>query len=341
MENTKELNELRFGYAVQLYYDNLGLPVPKQLDLLQEWFPDLMIHEEENKEGTKKDAEYVDPDYLIHAYRYSGSLYAGGSRGISQITGRLIGTAKGNQEKERKTAELIRKHLARIMVNDGEILLRLQQNTLEKLAVMSEEQLGSFLNDLLDYIIDLACRRQEMSELEIDSEAFPMDDEAFDMVVYNAAYQLSLDDVPGFINAYLWLLIGGLLRNEAARVARIYDSSFAPAYRQSGETAELTEKIYYLFHPGDYEEVYYGDDFESRFPDIEWKCDGCGDILNRQENFDDHLPVWQCRKCGYLNEISAEQIYANEEDYHNQIRFGDEKSLREAVERRKKELAEK
>lgn len=330
--------ELRFGYVAELYYSCLSEPLPKQLDLIQEWFPFLLISEEEGDENRKIEAEYIDTEYRIHAYRYSGGLYAGGSRRISQITGRLIGTAKGNQEKERKTAELIRRHLARLMVNDGEILLYLKQNVLDKLTRMTEEQLIDFFRQLLDFIFAVANKRESMTEYDADSEPFPMDDESFDMVLYNAAYQYSLDDAEGVINAYLWLLLGGLMRNEIGRVTRIYDSSFAPAYRQSGETNALTEKLHYLFFPEEYESVYYGDDFDSRFPDVIWKCDGCGDILNRQDGFDDHLPVWQCRKCGYLNEISAEQIFSSEEDFKNQVRPEDEKSMCEAIERRRKEL---
>lgn len=331
-------NELRLGYVTQLYYDCCDQAVPKQLDLLAEWFPDLLIKEEENPDNRKTEAEYIDTEYMIHAVRYNGSLYAGGSKRISQITGRLTGTAKGNQEKERKTAVLIQKHLARLMVDDMDVLLDLRDNVTGHLDRLTEEQLSSFDESVFDFIMELAEGRAAKSAYEIDSEPFPMDDEAFDMIVYNAGYQLSLGDRLGLINAYLWLLLGGLLRNEAAGPARIFDSSFAPAYRQVSETPDLRSKLHYLFFPEQYESVYHGDDFESRFPDIIWKCDSCGDELNRQEGFDDHLPVWQCRKCGYLNEISADQIYDSDEDYGNGIHTTDEKELKKAVERRKKEL---
>ena len=63
----------------------------------------------------------VDKDFTIYASKYIGSLYSSDSSNrVSQILGRLIGTAKSNLEKERKTAELIQKNVANIIVTNEE-----------------------------------------------------------------------------------------------------------------------------------------------------------------------------------------------------------------------------
>ncbi len=45
-----------------------------------------------------------------------------------------------------------------------------------------------------------------------------------------------------------------------------------------------------------------------RFPGIDWYCDKCSAYLNDQEGFDDHKYVWKCRKCGYKNSLSWDNI---------------------------------
>lgn len=102
-------SDLRFGSIVAIYYNLKDEKIPKQMDLLDTWFPGLIILEMESDGKTKVPAEYVDREYMIHAVRYNGKLYSGESKRVSQILGRLIGTASGNQEKERKSAELIQK----------------------------------------------------------------------------------------------------------------------------------------------------------------------------------------------------------------------------------------
>lgn len=47
---------------------------------------------------------------------------------------------------------------------------------------------------------------------------------------------------------------------------------------------------------------------EPRFPGITWYCDHCGASLSSQEGFDDHKYTWKCRKCGYKNSISWDNI---------------------------------
>lgn len=50
------------------------------------------------------------------------------------------------------------------------------------------------------------------------------------------------------------------------------------------------------------------------------------------------MPVWQCRKCGYLNIIGDEEIYMNKEGYDHQIQKFDIDLLQKAIKDRKKEL---
>ena len=62
-------------------------------------------------------------EYKICAYKDEKGFYAGGSSGrVTQIIGRLIGTAKSNQEKGRKDAELIRKHISNELVKDFDLI---------------------------------------------------------------------------------------------------------------------------------------------------------------------------------------------------------------------------
>ena len=113
-----EQEELRFGDIAGIYYDFVGEKMPKQMDLLDTWFPDLVIAVDESDGNTKVPAEYKDLEYKIHAVRYKGRLYSGESKRVSQILGRLTGTAAGNKEKERKTAELIQKHVVEQFIVD-------------------------------------------------------------------------------------------------------------------------------------------------------------------------------------------------------------------------------
>lgn len=115
------MEDLRFGLITGIYDTFTNQKSRNQLELLDEWFPGLIIHEDPSDGNTKKPAEYIDHAFKIHAVKYHDHYYSGGSTRISQITGRLIVTAKGNQEKERKTAELIQKHLASVFVTDMEL----------------------------------------------------------------------------------------------------------------------------------------------------------------------------------------------------------------------------
>ena len=329
------MSGLRFGTAAKLYSDARGQALPAQLDLLNMWFPSLIMEELPSDGSTKTEAEYIDRVFRIRAVNYRGSFYAGPSRRVSQITGRLIGTANGNQEKERRTAFLIQKHLAEVLTTDFETTASLQENVLLHIEQLKEEERERFYGFILAYIEEQLEERERKQEYELLCEPFPMDREVFEGILYNAVYQLVKQTDQSVANSFLWLLLGGLLRNEAGRVLRMFDSSFVPIGRQTSENGTLRDRLMYLIEPECYESFYEGDDLDKRFPGIEWFCDRCGDHLNEQEGFTDEAPVWICRNCGYENRIDADVIFASREDYHNQIRPLGEDALQRAVSERK------
>lgn len=331
------MTELRFGTAVKLYYDAVQMPVPSQLELLDRWFPSLLVSEIESDGQTKRDAEYNDRLFTVEAVKYHGSFYAGGSRRVSQITGRLTGTAKGNPEKERKTAAMIQKHLAAELSTDLSLIPVLQKTVLERVELMDEVQCGRFYMSVLNYIDDLIQSRDARTEYELLDELFPLDPEVFEGILYNTVYQLVKQTDQSVANGFLWLLLGGLLRNEAGRVLRLYDSSFIPVRRQSSQDGTLRDRLMYLIAPEQYESFYEGDDLDRRYPGIEWYCDRCGAHLNEQPGFSDADPLWRCTACGYENRIEADVIFDSREDYHNQIRPMSEEEVHRAVEERKQQ----
>lgn len=336
----QEIKDFRFGNIASIYYEITGEKLPKQLDLIDTWFPGLVIVTDDSDGETKRDASYADYEYMIHAMKYHGKLYSGSSTRVSQIAGRLIGTAAGNKEKERKAAELIQKHVADCFVNDMTLTPRLKDNAVRLFDRLSGEQLDEMEQILYELVLDLAKQRASVSDYDRKTELFAMDDETFDGTIYNAAYQLRLETFAGLCNCYLWLLTGSLLRNEVGRVLRLYDSSFIAIRRQISETGELTDKLNYLFHSEQYWSTFDGDenDLKERFPDVEWYCDQCGEHLNEQEGFDDHLPVWKCTKCGYENKLDYSEIYDNDEDWKNRVNPVDVEKFKEAIEYRRAEL---
>ena len=42
--------------------------------------------------------------------------------------------------------------------------------------------------------------------------------------------------------------------------------------------------------------------------DVVWYCDGCDAELNRQEGFTTETGTWVCAKCGYLNDVTDNNI---------------------------------
>ena len=332
------MDRFRLGNVLNLYYQAAEKKQPSQLDLLDIWFPGLIVREAESDGNTKTEAEYQDREFVIDAVRYHGSFYTGSSKRVSQITGRLIGTAKGNQEKERKTASLIQKHLAGLLVTEFDAVTRLQETVNNHLLLLKGESHKAFYVSLYSFLETCIRERKEMDEYERLTELFPMDDEVFEGIAYNTVYQLEQVTDDSIANGYLWLLLGTLLRNETGRLVRLYDSSFIPIRRQMSETSEVLDKLFYLLKPQAYQSFYEGDDLDRRFPGIEWYCDNCRAHLNEQEGFDDSVHNWKCTACGYLNRIKFEEIYDNEEDWQNDIHRHGKADFDRALKQRKAEM---
>ena len=85
----------------------------------------------------------------------------------------------------------------------------------------------------------MLVERENKPEYERLEELFPLDTEVFEGILYNAVYQMVIQTDQSIANGYLWLLLGGLLRNEAGRVMRLYDSSFIPIRRQSSSSRPM------------------------------------------------------------------------------------------------------
>lgn len=320
MNNVKNIKKLYFGNIVNLYYSFNSLKAPSQLQQINEWLPNLFIIERNNVE--KGEPEYKDLEYKIYADKDEKGFYGGGSSTrATQIIGRLIGTAKSNQEKGRKDAELIRKHLANELVTDFDIIERLQNNTALMIDKIEEDKLGDFHHLLFDYMWDLIDTRNNMSAEERNDEPFPFDDYVYDDLIYNVAYQLHLYSYEGLVNAYLWLILGGFLRNQIGSLLKMFHSGFTAINRQVSEFGTLEEKVYYLFNKDEYYSVYNGNNTGNKYPDTTWICDNpkCKAILNMQEGFDENLDEWECKDCKTINKINHSVIYENEEDYLNDI----------------------
>lgn len=328
---------LYFGNIADLYYSFRGLKKLNQLDLLDIWFPGILVFEREN--NNKEEPKYEESNYRIYADKDEKGFYGGGSSTkVTQILGRLIGTAKSNQEKGRKDAELIRKHIANLLVTDFRYIERLQNNTKEMLDKIPEDRIQDFHYEVFSYMCNLVDSRGAMSEEERIDEPFPFDDYIFDDLIYNIAYQLHLFSYEGLVNAYLWLLLGGFLRNQVGLLTKMYHSGFIAINRQLSEFDTLSDKINHLFNPEDYYSTYNGDDFDSEYPDTTWRCDHCGAILNQQEGFDDKLSEWICKDCGHTNKIDISEVFNNEEDYLNGRSPVDPSDYKRAIEIRKTEI---
>lgn len=325
--------ELRVGYVTKLYDEVRKLPSKKQLDLLEEWFPSLIIHEIDNPKQEKKEPEYDDLNRIIHAYKYRDSFYSSGSARVTQIVGRLIGTSNSNQEKERKTTELIQKQISHFLVEDMEYIADYLGMLQEKMDALSEKEYENFYHVLFGFALQCALHQYEKDSYDRESELYAFDEETFDQIIYNVVFQLIHNAESGITNAYAWLLFGSLLRNQCGRLTRTYDSYWQPIYKSSGETMDLFDRLDYLLQPEVYEHYYVGEK-ENRFPDIAWYCDHCGDYLNLQDGFDDRLKAWQCRKCGCINSLSWDEVYESEEDYKHKIKRKNHSTFPKAIKKK-------
>ena len=325
------MSDLRFGTAAALYYNARNEKQHGQLDLLDFWFPGLIVAEIKPEGGRMPDAVYADTEFVIKAAKRRDRFYIGNGNRVTQILGRLIGTARGNKEKERHTAFLIQKHLAGLFVENLEIISDLKELVTQRVSELPDASHERFYVSVFEYIEALLDEREGKDEYMLLNELFPMDREVFEQILYNTVYQLERCTDESIANAFLWLLLGGLLRNEAGRVTRMFDSSFIPIYRQMSEDGTIKDKLMFLMRPDLYEEVYEGDDLEKRFPGIEWYCDGCGAHLNEQEGFNDQAAVWKCAGCGYENRLDYSEIFSNEEDCRNRIREARKEGFEKAV----------
>ena len=49
------------------------------------------------------------------------------------------------------------------------------------------------------------------------------------------------------------------------------------------------------------------------YDDIDWYCDSCNAYLNNQSGFSSNCGSWECKKCGYINDIKEENIISEDE----------------------------
>ena len=315
------------GYIGELlFHFVLKVKVPKQLDLLDFFYPELIVSEEPAISILKEEAFFDDKDLMIHAEKRNNSFYAGGSKRVSQITARLIGTSKGGQEKERQTAVRIRERIAQELTIQHYPIAKLLHYWKEILEALDED-VRKLLTDLLSAYIDNVIDRYVNHPDEAGSEPFPFRDDIFSAYqerLVNAWNKASLECV------IVWLLLGALLRNEISCLVLRYACDFC----FFSEAASLPDMETYT------ESFYEGDDLDKRFPGIEWFCDRCGDRLDHQIGFDDHLRVWKCTKCGYKNRIEISEIYDSDEAWEEKRSPIDPDDFYRALKRRTDELDE-
>ena len=395
--------DLRFGNICSLYYrDILGMKsVPKQIDLLDGFFPGLAVWEmnpdgilvlrddhaisdscaymesllpeqierpasqehmdlyealmEKSKENHSwwiantaefrtnemLPALYDDRRRAILAMRQDngkfllnlpGASVSQQSRRVTQLLGRLTGTAKGSPEKERAAAYAMQKRMASDLCHNQEAILFYRDHIAQLIYDLEEDQPDRFCELVPDYMNGVIDRRERQTAAEREDESFPIDDDIFAETMHNITYQWLLegnrrqgdpdvqetDDLETTANSFTWLLLLSLLRNECGRLNRVYLSTFQPrsSYRPAAHVVEYTETD----DPdliGKVEDIYTGNDLERRFPGIEWYCDRCGEYLNIQPGFDDHLHEWRCKKCGFVNRISLDDIYDTDAERQN------------------------
>ncbi len=314
-EITFEHPQLRLGYVSELYDQVRDSSAPKQLDLLNRWFPGLFLKERQSDGTVKELPEYIDRERMIYVTRYHGRLYLGSEPRVTQIAGRLIGTASSNQEKERLAGEYIQKNTARRLLGEIELLPAFLEHTEAMIDELNETQKKQFHYLIYMFALATADDWYARTVYERDEELYAMDEEVFDSVIYNAFFQITRYDHEGLVYGFAWLLLGSLLRNQCGRLTRTFDSSFVPLFRHFSEDGSLQSSLHYLIAPQDFEHYYTGDDCDQRFPGYEWYCDSCHAHLNEQPGFDDHLEFWQCRACGSINPISESEVYDSEEHW--------------------------
>lgn len=212
--------------------------------------------------------------------------------------------------------------------------------------------LDRFCDLVPEYMNGVIDRREKQTTAEREGEPFPIDDDIFAETMHNITYQWLLegnsrqedpdvqetDDLETTANSFTWLLLLSLLRNECGRLNRVYLSTFQArtAYRPAAHVVEYSETD----DPnliGKVEDIYTGSDLDRRFPGVEWYCDRCGEYLNIQSGFDDHLHEWRCRNCGYVNYISLDDIYNTDAEWQNGQAPTDKEAFTKALKERTNE----
>lgn len=329
----KTPRELRLGYiAGLLFEDVLQRSKPHNIDLLDFFFPGMIVFEPAESDVTKTEALFSDSENIIIAVRNKSGFYTGGvSTRVSQIVGRLIGTAKSGIEKERRAAGLVQKRIAHELVTDPEKLFNLHMIYQGIIKNLSQNELDCMISVFAEYINAVIGARALMSDYTRENELFPFDDETFDLLMNYVLREWNDETLEHCIHAFTWLVFGSLMRNEVRRLLYAYDSTFTPREMDDADS----------FAKDTYTEYFYtGDDLDNRFPGIEWFCDRCGAHLNEQDDFDDHNKIWKCTCCGYKNVISIDQIYDNENDFQNGDPPTDAKKFFRALKERTDELDE-
>ena len=333
IKKRKNPKELRLGHIASLLFEVvLKRSKPHNIDLLDFFFPGMIVFEPVGSEVGKAEALFSDGDNIIIAVRNKSGFYTGGvSTRVSQIVGRLIGTAKSGIEKERRSASLVQKRIAHELVTEPEKLLNLHLIYQGIIRNFTQDEMDCFISVFAEYINAIIGARAEMTEYAKENELFPFDDETYNLLMNYVLREWNDETLEHCIHAFAWLLFGSLLRNEVRRLLYAYDNTFTPR--------ELDDSAADAFAKDTYTEYFYtGDDMDNLFPGIEWFCDRCGAHLNEQDDFDDHNKIWKCTCCGYKNVISIEQIYDSEEDYENGDPPTDAKKFFRALRERADEL---
>ncbi len=341
--------ELRLGNIGDLLFGTvLEKRKPNQLELLDFLFPGLLIVELPSDGKTKTPAEYIDVEGCIKAVRYQSFYYTGGNNRASQITGRLIGTARGSQTKERKTASLIQERIASQLAVDPDKIDDLRERYLQMVKPFTEEVWDRFIDTFADYINAVIDHHMGLDQNSRLSELFPIKDEVARELFDNIIDEWNTGSIPGYINAFTWLVLGALLRDEVGRLNYVYDSAFElRRARNVGRQASGTEHPPAISDraasnepaPEEYVEYFYeGDDLDNLYPGIDWYCDRCGALLTGQPGFNDHHKIWKCRRCGYKNLIDIENIFDSEEDFQSGAPHTDPEGFYKALLERSREL---
>ena len=198
------MKQFNYGTCVRLYDHACAGKPSKQLEMINVFFPGILIEEIKKKD----DSEYDEYREMIRASRVHGTLYIGNSRHVTLLAGQLCGTSEGNPTKQRKNACLLRRAAVNRILKDSR-MPELLEIVKEKLQDIGDPE--QFRADLKQYI--LACAQEETGLTE----------EVKAGILVRAMEQLCLGQTE---KAYAWLLCGTLFQDASARLLTVYDSSW-------------------------------------------------------------------------------------------------------------------